>query len=375
MQKTSSNQGKHIVLGLSGGVDSAVAAMLLIEQGYRVTALFMKNWEEDDDSEYCAAAEDLAISESVCELLGIQLHTVNFSSEYWDRVFQYFLKEYKSGRTPNPDVLCNKEIKFKVFLEHALKMGADYIATGHYAGVRNQGNQFELIKAGDQNKDQTYFLHMLGQYELSKSMFPLANIQKEEVRKKAASADLPNHDRKDSTGICFIGERRFKDFLSQYIPAQPGEIQTLDGETKGKHDGLMFHTIGQRQGLNLGGPGGPWYVAAKDIEQNILYVIEGESHPALFSTGLIAKDLHWINPSQPANQSARLEYTARIRHRQTEQPCTVEISDNTANVVFDEPQRAVSPGQYIVFYHNEVCLGGGIIEQALNSETAILNCK
>jgi tRNA-specific 2-thiouridylase len=362
----SKNSNKHVVLGLSGGVDSAVAAMLLLEQGYQVSALFMKNWEEDDDSEYCAAAEDLAVCESVCKLLDIKLHTVNFSSEYWDRVFEYFLKEYKAGRTPNPDVLCNKEIKFKAFLEHALKMGADYIATGHYAGVRNKNGQFELIKAKDENKDQTYFLHALGQYELSRSIFPLADILKEDVRKKAASANLPNYDRKDSTGICFIGERRFKDFLSQYIPAQPGEIRTLDGKTKGKHDGLMFHTIGQRQGLNLGGPGGPWYVASKDVEKNILYVIEGEAHPALFSTGLIARELHWINPGQAAIKSGKLNCTARIRHRQTVQSCTVEISENTANVVLTEPQRAVSPGQYIVFYDNEVCLGGGIIDQGLN---------
>ncbi len=365
MHKTS---GKHVVLGLSGGVDSAVAAMLLLEQGYRVTALFMKNWEEDDDAGYCAAAEDLAISEAVCKLLGIQLHTVNFSSEYWDRVFQYFLDEYKAGRTPNPDVLCNKEIKFKAFLEHAIKMGADFIATGHYAGVRYQNNRYNLIKANDQNKDQTYFLHSLGQYELSKSIFPLTNIHKNKVRENAESAGLPNYDRKDSTGICFIGERRFKDFLAQYLPAQPGDIQTLDGEIKGRHDGLMFHTIGQRQGLNLGGPGGPWYVADKNMEKNILYVVEGESHPALYSTGLIAKKLHWINGDQPS----RLACTARIRHRQSVQDCTVETSGDAAHVCFNSPQRAVSPGQYIVFYINEVCLGGGIIQQAVNSEKEIM---
>ena len=223
MLKTSE---KHVVLGLSGGVDSAVAAMLLLEQGYQVTALFMKNWEEDDDADYCAAAEDLAVSEEVCKLLGIQLHTVNFSAEYWDRVFQYFLDEYKSGRTPNPDVLCNKEIKFKAFLEHAIKMGADFIATGHYAGIHYKNNKYNLIKAKDKNKDQTYFLHSLGQYELSKSIFPLTNMHKDEVRKKAASAGLPNYDRKDSTGICFIGERRFKDFLAQYLPAQPDRKST-----------------------------------------------------------------------------------------------------------------------------------------------------
>jgi len=373
MQVNSNRDKKHIVLGLSGGVDSAVAATILIEQGYKVSALFMKNWEEDDNEEYCSAAEDLAISQSVCDLLGIQLHTVNFSAEYWDRVFQYFLMEYKAGRTPNPDVLCNKEIKFKAFLEHALKMGADLIATGHYAGVRNQDSGFELIKAKDKNKDQTYFLHALGQYELSKSVFPLAQLEKDEVRKKAATAGLPNHDRKDSTGICFIGERRFKDFLSQYLPAQAGEIRTLDGKTKGRHDGLMFHTIGQRQGLNLGGPGGPWYVVGKDIENNILYVVEGEAHPALFSSGLIARELHWINPDIPSLCLGRLECTARIRHRQAEQSCTVEISENSAKVAFAVPQRAVSPGQYIVFYNNEVCLGGGIIQQAINFETSILN--
>ncbi len=358
------NSDKHVVLGLSGGVDSAVAAMVLLEQGYQVTALFMKNWEEDDDAGYCAAAEDLAISEAVCKCLGIQLHTVNFSAEYWDRVFQYFLDEYKSGRTPNPDVLCNKEIKFKAFLEHAIKMGADYIATGHYAGVRHQNNKYNLIKAKDQNKDQTYFLHSLGQYELSKSIFPLTNMHKDEVREKAESAALPNYDRKDSTGICFIGERRFKDFLAQYLPAQPGDIQALDGKHKGRHDGLIFHTIGQRQGLKLGGPGGPWYVAAKNMDKNILFVVEGESHPALYSTGLIAKNLHWINGDQPS----RLACSARIRHRQPVQDCTVEISGELAHVYFNSPQRAVSPGQYIVFYTKDVCLGGGIIQQAVNSK-------
>ncbi len=360
-------QNKHVVLGLSGGVDSAVAGLLLREQGYHVTALFMKNWEEDDSNGHCSAAEDLKEAKLVCEQLDIPLQTVNFASEYWDRVFEYFLEEYKANRTPNPDVLCNKEIKFKAFLDYALSLGADKIAMGHYAGVEEHDGQFQLTKAVDTGKDQTYFLHTLGQYELSRSLFPLAQLTKQEVRERAEAAGLPNFDRKDSTGICFIGERDFKSFLNRYLPMQPGDIYTPEGEFRGKHSGLVFLTIGQRQGLGIGGPGGPWYVAGKNIENNTLIVVEGENHPALFSEGLSAININWVAGHPPLFP---LHCTARIRHRQPEQACIVEMNpDNTLKVMFDQPQRAITPGQSVVFYNNNLCLGGGIIGQAITSST------
>jgi len=354
-----------VVLGVSGGVDSAVAGLLLRRQGYKVTGLFMKNWEEDDEDGYCAAEKDLQEAKQVCEKLAIPLKTVNFASEYWEHVFQHFLSEYRANRTPNPDVLCNKEIKFKVFLEYALSLGADKIATGHYAGVREQDGIYYLTKAADIEKDQTYFLHTLGQKELRYTLFPLTTLTKNEIRDIAKSAGLPNFDRKDSTGICFIGERRFKFFLARYLSTEPGDILTLDGEYKGRHDGLAFYTIGQRQGLGVGGPGGPWYVVDKDISQNVLRVVEGENHPALFSDGLIAQDISWVAESQPG---LPMRCTARTRHRQPEQACMVETSDNAGlRVIFDEPQRAITPGQSVVFYQDELCLGGGIIEQAIKS--------
>ena len=358
---------KHIVLGLSGGVDSAVAGMLLRDQGYQVTALFMKNWEEDDDDDYCAAEQDLAIAKQACQQLQIPLKTVNFASEYWDRVFQHFLDEYKANRTPNPDVLCNKEIKFKAFLDYALSLGADKIATGHYAGVSKHGTTFQLLKATDSDKDQTYFLHTLGQKELGKVIFPLARLTKTEVRRRAKAAGLQNFDRKDSTGICFIGEKRFKTFLSRYVPALPGEIHDIDGQLKGKHDGLAYYTIGQRQGLGVGGPGGPWYVVGKNIEKNILLVAEGENHPALFYRGLLVINNHWINtaPELPS------QCTARTRHRQPEQDCVVKCGpDMKLTVTFSKPQRAITPGQSVVFYKDNVCLGGGIIDEATDPVAA-----
>lgn len=353
----------HVVVGLSGGVDSAVAALLLGRAGHTVTGLFMKNWEEDDTATGCTAEEDLKVVRAVCEILAIPLQTVNFSAEYWDRVFEYFLEEHKAGRTPNPDVLCNKEIKFKAFLEHALALGADKIATGHYARVHERDGRFQLLKGIDPNKDQTYFLYALGQAELACTLFPVGHLAKSEVRTIARDAGLPNHDRKDSTGICFIGERDFRDFLKRYLPAQPGEMRTLGGDHKGKHEGVMYYTIGQRQGLGIGGAGEAWYVVDKDIEQNILYVEQGEQHPALFSPSLAASQLHWVAglpPTLPCRSAAK------VRYRQSEQSCIIgAIGDDSLRVDFETPQRAVTPGQSVVFYDGEICLGGGVIDRRL----------
>jgi tRNA-uridine 2-sulfurtransferase len=350
-----------IIVGMSGGVDSAVAALLLKQQGHDVTGLFMKNWEEDDTAERCGAEEDLKSARAVCDLLGISLETVNFSTEYWDRVFSYFLSEYRAGRTPNPDVLCNKEIKFRAFLEHALALGADRIATGHYARVDRHAGRYRLLKARDANKDQSYFLYLLGQEALARTLFPVGELDKTDVRRIAREAGLPNHDRHDSTGICFIGERDFKSFLARYLPARPGEIRTLAGTIKGGHDGVMYYTIGQRHGLGIGGQGEPWYVVGKDIANNILYVEQGEHHGALYSEALIAGQLHWIGkePSLPGKRHAK------SRYRQPDQDCTLARRDNGLQVTFDVPQRAITPGQSIVFYDDDECLGGGIIEEAL----------
>lgn len=355
---------KHIIVGLSGGVDSSVAAYLLLKQGYDVQALFMKNWEEDDDEEYCSAEVDLEDATSICKKLNIKLYTRNFSSEYWDKVFSYFLQEYNSGRTPNPDIICNKEIKFKTFLEHALEMGADHIATGHYARVAFSNGYYRLFKAKDENKDQTYFLHALGQKQLSKSWFPLGELTKSEVRQIAKEAGFDNYAKKDSTGICFIGERKFKDFLGQYLPAKPGEIQTPEGKTIGTHDGLMYYTLGQRQGLGIGGSssgtGEAWYVIGKNLEKNVLIVGQGHDHPMLFSTKLIARNLNWI-AEPPAN--IPFKCSAKIRYRQQDQACTITLLENeSCEVVFDLPQRAVTPGQSVVFYKDDECLGGGVIQ-------------
>lgn len=349
---------RHIAVGISGGVDSAVAALLLLRAGHRVTGLFMKNWEEDDDSEYCAAAEDYRAARAVCAALEIPLQAVNFASEYWDRVFAHFLAEYRAGRTPNPDVLCNREIKFKAFLDYALSLGAEGIATGHYARIDRHGDRFTLLQGRDPDKDQSYFLYQLGQRELSHSAFPVGDLLKPDVRALAKDAGLPNYARKDSTGICFIGERKFKDFLQRYLPAQPGEIRDLNDRLIGRHEGLMYYTIGQRHGLGIGGEGEAWYVVDKDLARNVLRVAQGHDHPKLFKTALTALDLHWVAGQAPA---AKFRARAKVRYRQAAQPCRVEIADAGAHIEFDAPQRAITPGQSIVFYTDDACLGGGVI--------------
>ncbi len=356
---------KTVFIGMSGGVDSSVAAKLLLDQGYHVEGLFMKNWEEDDNEEYCAAHEDLKDAQSVCDQLNIQLHSVNFATEYWDRVFESFLTEYKLGRTPNPDVMCNKEIKFKAFLDFAQDLGADYIATGHYARIHQVSDQFELLKGVDDNKDQSYFLYTLGQKELSHSLFPLGGMIKSDIRAIAASEGFTNAHKKDSTGICFIGERKFTDFLNRFIPASPGAIVTSDNEIIGEHKGLMFHTIGQRQGLGIGGVKDaseePWFVVDKDIENNRLIVAQGHGHRLLMHTELEASRVTWVSGSSP---DLSLAYKAKVRYRQKEEPCQLKAIDHgTIHVIFDRPQRAITPGQSIVFYQDDICLGGAIIDK------------
>lgn len=349
---------------MSGGVDSSVAALRLLEQGHEVTGLFMKNWDEDDGSEYCTAKEDLADAQQVSDKLGIELKTVNFAAEYWDNVFEDFLSEYAAGRTPNPDILCNREIKFKAFLDYATELGADYIATGHYTQIAQQHNQFQLLRGLDNNKDQSYFLYTLGQTQLSRSLFPIGNMEKPAVRELAQKAGFTNSRKKDSTGICFIGERKFKDFLQRYLPAQPGLMNTPEGETIGEHQGLMYYTLGQRQGLGIGGIKSaaeePWYVVEKDLKNNILVVAQGHDHTLMQSNTLNASQLSWVS-GQAVSNSFRC--TAKTRYRQKDQACQVTlIGDDHCLVQFDDPQRAVTPGQSVVFYNNEVCLGGGIID-------------
>ena len=356
---------QHVIVGLSGGVDSSVAAVLLQQKGYQVEGLFMKNWEEDDNEEYCSAAEDLADAQSVSDALGLTLHAVNFSAEYWDRVFTHFLKEYEAGRTPNPDILCNREIKFKAFLEHALNLGADRIATGHYARVAFEEGEYRLLKGRDAGKDQSYFLYTLGQQQLSRTLFPVGELEKSEVRQIAEQHHLVTHNKKDSTGICFIGERDFRDFLSRYLPAQPGEIQTPEGQVIGHHNGLMYYTLGQRQGLGIGGVAGanddPWYVVGKEMAENILLAAQGHDHPLLFSQTLQASQLSWVDGKGPA---APYSCRAKTRYRQSDQACVItQRTFDQCEVRFEQPQRAVTPGQSVVFYDGEICLGGGVIEQ------------
>lgn len=360
----------RVIVGMSGGVDSSVAALRLLEAGYRVEGLFMKNWEDDDEAGYCAAAQDLEDARAVAQLLEIPLHKVNFAREYWDRVFRYFLAEYRAGRTPNPDVMCNKEIKFKAFLDYALSLGADLIATGHYARIARRDGAQALLKGVDSNKDQSYFLYALGQRALSHSLFPLGGLTKTEVRAQAARAGLPNHAKKDSTGICFIGERRFRDFLARYLPAQPGEIVTPQGEVIGRHQGLMYYTLGQRHGLGIGGrreaAEAPWFVADKDLARNRLVVVQGHDHPLLLHRALLARQAHWIAGRPPP---LPLTCQAKIRYRQAAQDCTVgPAAGGALSVVFARPQRAITPGQSIVFYDGECCLGGAVIEAPIDAD-------
>lgn len=355
---------KTVVVGMSGGVDSSVAALLLKEQGYNVIGLFMKNWEEDDVDGCCTAEEDYADVRRVCSLIGIPYYGVNFSKEYMDRVFKYFLEEYAKGRTPNPDVLCNREIKFGPFKKYAEELGADFIATGHYCGVRHEGDRHYLLKAADKGKDQTYFLNQLSQSQLRGVEFPLWNLQKSEVRKIAEENGLATAAKKDSTGICFIGERKFRQFLMNYIPAKEGDIKTYDGRTLGKHYGLMYYTIGQRKGLDIGGQkndAGRWFVIEKDLKNNILYVAHGDED-RLYSKALIMRECNFI-PAPPSEKV--FDCYAKFRYRQDEQKVRVEIGDGNIRVDFYERQRAVTVGQYAVFYDEEKCLGGGVIEEVL----------
>ena len=356
--------GKRVIVGMSGGVDSSVAALLLKQQGYVVSGLLMKNWEDDDTSEYCAAREDLVDAVAVAEKVGIEIDVVNFSAEYKERVFSNFLHEYQAGRTPNPDVLCNAEIKFRAFLDHAVGLGADWIATGHYAQVREMDGIHQLLKAEDGTKDQSYFLYRLDQAQLARTLFPLGKLYKRDVREIARRAGLAVHDKKDSTGICFIGERPFREFLNRYLPDNPGDIRTPEGRLLGRHHGLMFYTIGQRQGLGVGGSrdgaGEPWYVAAKDLRSNRLIAVQGHDHPALLADRVTALDLNWVSGTPP---HCNWVYTAKTRYRQKDAACTLVAAGAERCVIeFAEPQWAVTPGQSVVLYESQVCLGGGIIE-------------
>ena len=361
------NNATKVIVGMSGGVDSSVSALLLREQGYQVEGLFMKNWEEDDGTEYCTAKEDLADAEAVAERLGIKLHAANFAAEYWDNVFEHFLQEYQAGRTPNPDILCNKEIKFRAFLDYARILGADKIATGHYVRKGEREGKATLLKGLDGAKDQSYFLHQVGHDAIADSLFPVGELEKPEVRKLASDHDFKTAGKKDSTGICFIGERRFSDFLSQYLKKNPGPIKNPEGEVIGEHEGLMYHTIGQRQGMGIGGlkhaSAAPWYAADKDVETNTLWACQGNDHPTLFATGLETSDIFWIAGEAPA---ASFRCSAKIRYRQPDQDCTVTVTETGYVIRFDDAQRAITPGQSVVFYKDDECLGGGVIEAVVN---------
>ncbi|WP_080874270.1 tRNA 2-thiouridine(34) synthase MnmA [Oceanobacillus timonensis] len=363
------NKDTRVVVGMSGGVDSSVAALLLKEQGYDVVGIFMKNWDDTDEFGVCTATEDFDDVVRVCNQLDIPYYSVNFEKQYWDKVFTYFLDEYKAGRTPNPDVMCNKEIKFKAFLDHALSLGADYLATGHYAQVaRDENGEVQMLRGVDDNKDQTYFLNQLSKDVLEKVKFPLGHLPKPEVRKIAADYGLATATKKDSTGICFIGERNFKSFLSEYLPAQPGKMVTMDGVEKGTHDGLMYYTLGQRQGLGIGGSGDPWFVVGKNLQANYLYVAQGYHNEYLYSDALVATDMNWI---QPDKLEETFTCTAKFRYRQKDAEVTVTVQDDKAYVLFKDSQRAVTPGQAVVFYQGDVCLGGGTIDEIIKDDKAL----
>ncbi len=391
---TKAPENTRVIVGMSGGVDSSVAAWLLKDQGYQVEGLFMKNWDEDDGTEYCTAMTDLADAQAVADAMGITLHTASFAAEYWDRVFEHFLSEYRAGRTPNPDILCNKEVKFRAFLDYAVTLGADYIATGHYARQRpldDGSGRAQLLKGLDANKDQSYFLHAVAGDRIARTLFPVGELEKPEVRRIAEamptsadrqtmlfSATMPDEVLRFADTLApeavfvqvgsrrgpAVGERQSRDFLKQYIPAQPGDIETPDGTRIGRHQGLMYHTIGQRQGLGIGGLSefgdDPWYVAEKDLTRNVLIAVQGKNHPLLFSRGLISGPVDWVAGEPPA-ESFRCK--AKTRYRQPDQDCMVTVTDSGVRVVFDDAQRAVTPGQSVVFYQGDVCLGGGVIEQ------------
>jgi tRNA-specific 2-thiouridylase len=354
----------RIVVGLSGGVDSSVAAWLLKREGHEVVGVFMKNWEDDDSDEYCTSRQDLVDAASVADVIGIELEAVNFASEYRDRVFASFLREYRAGRTPNPDVLCNSEIKFDAFLDHAQRMGADAIATGHYARL-DRGNGIRLLRAVDRDKDQTYFLHQLSKAQLGDAYFPVGAMRKPDVRALAREQRIPTYAKKDSTGICFIGERPFRDFLQRYVPRDPGPIETPEGRALGEHTGLAYYTLGQRQGLGIGGRSGgdgtPWFVAAKDLVRNTLVVVQGRDHPLLWSDVVDTGAMHWIDGAEPVAGAGR---SAMTRYRMRPSACSVERRDGGWRVNFEQPQWAPTPGQYLVLYEGDACLGGGVIEQA-----------
>jgi len=364
---------QRVIVGLSGGVDSSVAAWLLKQQGCDVVGVFMKNWEDDDTDEYCTSREDLVDAASVADVLGIELEAVNFAAEYRERVFAHFLREYEAGRTPNPDVLCNSEIKFRAFLDYALKLGADAIATGHYARVRrapSDSSRVELLKASDATKDQSYFLHRLTQEQLAPAVFPLGEMKKRDVRRIAREQGIPTWAKKDSTGICFIGERPFRDFLARYLPRTPGPVATPEGKVIGRHDGLAYYTLGQRQGLGIGGTRGgtdePWFVAAKDLDRNTLVAVQGHDHPLLYRRDVDAIDMHWISGAAPALPA---KLGAKTRYRMPDAACTLSATGTGHRATFDAPQWAPTPGQYLVLYDGDVCLGGGVIAAPQSAAT------
>lgn len=360
---TKSPSDTKVIVGMSGGVDSSVSAFLLLQQGFQVEGVFMRNWEAEQNDPFCTAELDLTDAKAVCNHLNIPLHTVNFAQQYWQNVFEIFLNEYAAGRTPNPDILCNKEIKFKAFLDYALKQGADYIATGHYVQREEKQDSFSLLKGADPNKDQSYFLYTLQQKQLARSLFPIGHLLKSQVREIAEKAGLINYQKKDSTGICFIGERKFKTFLQEYLLTQPGNIETDNGKIIGMHDGLMYYTLGQRQGLKIGGlkdaQEAPWYVIEKDIKRNVLIVAQNRNHPFLLTKKLSCNQIHWVSDIKADN----FECFAKTRYRQSDQASIVhKVSNDLYHVEFMDPQWAVTPGQSVVFYNGEECLGGGIIQ-------------